>query len=370
MATGLGLIAVSIYWHETIASAMPPSALSCRRNRPHAVGHKPQERATRLSRRQFLEAATGAASITTLCPSGWAQTYPLRPVRIVAGFSPGSASDIAARLFGQWLSDRLGQQFLVENRPGGGSNVATESVARASPDGYALLLATSANAINATLYDKLGLDFMRDIAPIAGLVRFPNVIVLNPSIPTNTLPEFIAYAKANPNTLNMASAGIGTPPHVAGELFKMMTGIEMIHVPYRGGTPALTDLLAGQVQVHFAPTSSVIEHIRTGRLRAIAVTTSTRQQVLPDVPTVASFVSGYEASTWFGLGAPRNSPAGIVHTLSREINAALNDPGMTARLADLGGVGLPGSPDAFAQLIAEETEKWARVIHVANIKAS
>jgi tripartite-type tricarboxylate transporter receptor subunit TctC len=290
-------------------------------------------------------------------------------VRIVAPTAPGGAPDIVARLIGPWLSGRLGQQFVVENRPGGGSNIGTEAVVRASPDGYTLLLASNTNAINATLYDRLNFDFLRDILPVAGIVRFPLVMVVNPSVPAKTVPEFTAYAKANPGKINLGSPGIGTPPHVAGELFKMMAGVDLVHVPYRGGGPVMTDLLGGQVQVLFGSTSLTIEQIRAGKLRPLAVTTATRWEGLPDIPTVNDFVSGYEASAVSGLGAPRNTPAEIIDTLNREINAGLADPNMKARLADLGGTALAGSAADFGKLIADEIEKWAKVIKSAGIKA-
>ena len=286
----------------------------------------------------------------------------------IVGFAAGGAPDILARLMGQWLSERLGQPFVIENRPGAGSNIATEAVVRAPPDGYTLLLVSPANAINATLYDKLNFNFIRDIAPVAGIIREPHVMVVNPSVPAKTVPEFIAYAKANPGKLNMASAGNGTAAHVAGELFKMMTGVDMVHVPYRGAAPALTDLLGGQVQVMFAAMPASIEYIRAGKLRALAVTTATRSEALPDIPTVGEFVPGYEASAWFGVGAPKNTPAEIIDKLNKEINAALADPKIKARLADLGGTVLPGSPADFGKLIADETEKWGKVIRAANIK--
>jgi tripartite-type tricarboxylate transporter receptor subunit TctC len=284
-------------------------------------------------------------------------------VRIILGFAAGGGADITARLIGQWLSERLGQQFLIDNRPGGGGNIGTEAVARASPDGYTLLMAGAYNAINATFYDKLNFNFIRDIAPVAAIIRQPLVMAVHPSVPAKTVPEFIAHAKANPGKINMASGGNGTTPHVAGELFKMMTGVNLVHVPYRGGGPALTDLIAGQVQVYF------IEYIRAGRLRPLAVATATRSDALPDLPTVAEFVPGYETSLWLGLGAPKATPAEIVDKLNEEVNAALDDPKMKARLADLGGVALPGSPAEFGKLIADETEKWAKVIKFAGIKA-
>jgi tripartite-type tricarboxylate transporter receptor subunit TctC len=322
----------------------------------------------KLPRRNFLHLVAGAAALTAVSRITWAQAYPARPVRIVVGFAPAGASDIAARLMGQWLSERLGQQFIIENRTGAGGNIGTETVVRASADGYTLLLAGSNDAINATLYDKLSFNFIRDIAPVAGIVRVPNIMVLTLSVPANTVPEFIAYAKANPSKISMASAGTGTPNHMSGELFKMMSGIKMVHVPYRGGGPALTDLLAGQVQVTFSPMSTSIGYIRAGKLRALAVTTAMRSEVLPDVPTVAEFMPGYEASTWAGVGVPKDTPAEIVDKLNKEVNAALDDPKMKARLADLGGVALPGSPTEFEKLIADETEKWGKVIRAANIK--
>jgi tripartite-type tricarboxylate transporter receptor subunit TctC len=323
----------------------------------------------KLHRRQLLHLAAGAAAVPALSRIARAQAYPTRPVRIIAPTAPGGAPDIVARLIGPWLSRRLGQQFVVENRPGGGSNIGTEAVVRASPDGYTLLLVSNTNAINATLYDRLNFDFLRDIAPVAGIIRLPLVMVVNPSVPAKTVPEFTAYAKANPGKINLGSPGIGTPPHVAGELFKMMAGVDLVHVPYRGGGPVMTDLLGGQVQVLFGSTSLTIEQIRAGKLRPLAVTTATRWEGLPDIPTVNDFVSGYEASAEVGLGAPRNTPAEIIDTLNKEINAALADPKMKARLADLGGTVLAGSPADFGKLIADETEKWGNVIRALNIKA-
>ncbi len=298
-----------------------------------------------------------------------AQTYPARPVRWIVPIAAGGAQDILARLVGQWLSERLGQPFIIENRPGGGGNIGTEAVVRSPADGHTILLTSSANAINATLYEKLNFNFIRDIAPVAGIIRGPFVMAVNPTVPAKTVPEFIAYAKANPGKLSMASAGIGTGPHLAGELCKMMAGVDMVHVPYRGGGPALTDLLGGQVQVMFPTTTSSIEHVRAGSLRVLAVTTATRSEVLPDMPTVGEFVPGYEASSVFGLGAPKNTPTEIVDKLNREINAALADPNMKARLADLDGDVLALSPADFGKLIADETEKWGKVIRAANIKA-
>jgi tripartite-type tricarboxylate transporter receptor subunit TctC len=316
----------------------------------------------KLPRRKFLHLAAGAAALPAVSRIAWAQAYPSRPVRIIAPTAPGGAPDILARLIGPWLSERLGQQFVVENRPGSGTNIGTEVVVRASPDGYTLLMVASANAINATLYDKLNFIFLRDIAAVAGIISLPFVMVVNPSVPAKTVPEFIAYAKANPGKINLGSPGIGTPGHVAGELFKMMAGVEMIHVPYRGGGPVMTDLLGGQVQVLFGSTSLTIEQIRAGKLRPLAVTTATRWEGLPDIPTVNDFVSGYEASTVSGLGAPKNTPAEIIDTLNKEINAALADPNMKARLADLGGTLLAGSPADFGKLMADDTEKWGKVV--------
>jgi len=298
-----------------------------------------------------------------------AQTYPSRPVRIVVTTAAGSAPDTVARLIGQWLSERLGSSFVIENRSGGGGNIGTETVVRAAPDGYTLLLAGTVNAINASLYEKLNYNFVRDIAPVAGVMRSPNIMVVHPSVPARTVPELIVYAKANPGKLNMASSGNGTSPHVAGELFKIMAGVDMAHVPYRGAGPALTDLLGGQVQVMIASTTASIDAIKTGRLRPLAVTTSTRLEVLPDVPAVAEFLPGYEASGWFGLGVPKNTPTEIVDVLNWEINASLADPRIKVRLADMGGTGLALSPADFGKLIADETEKWRKVIHAAKIKA-
>jgi tripartite-type tricarboxylate transporter receptor subunit TctC len=323
----------------------------------------------KLPRRNFLHLAAGAAALPAMQRFAWAQAYPTRPVRIIVGFAPGGTGDIIARLMGQWLSEHLGQPFIIENRPGGGTNIATEAVVRAPADGYTLLMVGPAQAINATLYDKLNYHFIRDITPVAGIIVVPNVMVVNPSVPATTVLEFNAYAKANAGKLSMASGGIGSPGHVSGELFKMMTGINIGHVPYRGGAPALTDLLAGQVQVYFSPMPAAIEYIRAGKLRALAVTTAARSEALPDIATVAEFVPGYEASTLQGIGAPKGTPAEIVEKLNREINAGLADPRMKARLAELGGTVLPGSPADFGKLIAEETEKWGKVIRAANIKA-
>ena len=293
-----------------------------------------------------------------------AQTYPTRPVRWLVGYPAGGSADIVARLIGQQLAEKLGQPFIIENRPGAGNNIATEAAVRAPADGYTLLLVNPANAINATLYDKLNFDFLQDMAPVAGVMRVPNVAVVHPSIPARTIPEFIAYAKANPGKINMASSGNGVPSHVAGELFKMMAGIDMVHVPYRGSAPALTDLISGQVQIMFDPLPSSIEHIRAGRLRPLAVTTTTRSDVIPDVPTVGDFLPGYEASTWFGVGVPKNTSAEIVNKLNNEINTALANPKFKARLTDLGGTVLAGSPADFGKLVAAETEKWAKVVQI------
>jgi tripartite-type tricarboxylate transporter receptor subunit TctC len=290
-------------------------------------------------------------------------------VRIIAATAPGGGPDILARLMGQRLSERLGQPFVIENRPGAGTNIGTEAVVRAPPDGYTFLLVSTSNAINAALYDKLNFNFLRDIAPVAGIIRQPLVMVVNPSVPAKTVHEFTAYAKANPGKINFGSPGIGTPGHVAGELFKMMAGVDLVHVPYRGGGPVMTDLLGGQVQVLFGSTSLTVEPIRAGKLRPLAMTTATRWEGLPDIPTVNDFVSGYEASAFVGIGGPRNTPAEIIDILNKEINAALADHKIKARLADLGGVALPGSPAEFGKLIADETEKWGKVIRAANIKA-
>jgi tripartite-type tricarboxylate transporter receptor subunit TctC len=325
--------------------------------------------AMKLPRRNFLHLAASAAALPAVSRVARAQTYPSRPVRLIAPFAPGGSSDILARLMGQWLSERLGQPFVIDNRPGAASNIGTEAVVRASPDGYTLLMVGGWNAINATLYDKLNFNFSRDIAPVAGIVRALNVMVINPSFPAKSVPEFIAYAKANPGKISMASVGIGSGPHLYGELFKMMAGVDMVHVPYRSGGPALTDLLGGQVQVYFASTVASIEYIRAGRLRALAVTTATRSDALPGIPTVGEFVPDYEASTGYGVGAPKATPAEIIDKLNKEINAGLADPKMQARLADFGGTPLVVSPADFGRHIADETEKWARVIRAANIKA-
>jgi tripartite-type tricarboxylate transporter receptor subunit TctC len=318
--------------------------------------------ATKLLRRRFLHLAASAAALPAVSRIARAQAYPVRPVRVIVGFPPGGTTDILARLMGQWLSERLGQPLIIENRPGAAGNLGTEAVVRAPPDGYTLLMVTPGNAINATLYGKLNYNFIRDIAPVAGIFRSPNVLDVNPSVPARTVPEFIAYAKANPGKLNMGSAGVGSVEHVAGELFKMMTGVNMVHVPYRGAAPAVADLLGGQVQVMFDVLPQSIEYIRAGKLRPLAVT--------PDLPTLSEFVPGYEVSTLVGVGAPRNTPAEIIDKLNKEINAGLADPLMKTRLADLGGTAVaPGSPADFGKLIAAETEKWAKVINFAGIKA-
>jgi tripartite-type tricarboxylate transporter receptor subunit TctC len=322
----------------------------------------------KLPRRQFLHLAVGAAALSAWSRIARAQAYPSRPIRWVVGFVPGGATDIIARLMGQWLSERLGQSVVIENRPGAGSNIATEVVVNAPPDGYTLLLVGPAHAVNATLYPKLNYDFMRDIAPIASISREPLVMVVNPSVPAKTVAEFIAYAKANPGKLNMASSGIGTSVHVGGELFKMMTGIDMQHVAYRGAAPAITDLIGGRVQVMFATLPSSIEYIKAGHLRALAVTTARRTPALPDLPIVADVLPGYEASAVYGVGAPRNTPVEIVDKLNKAINAGLADPSMQARLADLGGTVLPGTPADFARLIAAETRKWAKVVKFSGAK--
>jgi tripartite-type tricarboxylate transporter receptor subunit TctC len=315
-----------------------------------------------------MHRAAGAAALLAVSRFAWAQTYPSRPVRIIVGFAAGGPNDILARLIGQWLSERLGQPFVIENKPGAGSNIATEAVVRASPDGYTLLLVGSPNAINATLYDKLNFNFIRDIAPVASLIRGVLVMVVHPSVPATTLPEFIAYAKANPGKLSYGSGGVGGITHITPELFKMMAAVNMVHVPYRGVAPALTGLLGGQVQVLFANPAQSIQYIRAGKLRALAITTATRLEALPDIPTVGEFVPGYEASSVFGLGAPNNTPTEIIDKLNNEINAALADPKFKVRLANLDGMVLGGSPVDFGKLIADETEKWGKVIRFAKIK--
>jgi tripartite-type tricarboxylate transporter receptor subunit TctC len=322
----------------------------------------------KLHRRTLLQLAGGAAAAAAFPGPASALDYPTRPVRIVCGFSAGGGVDITARLIGHWLSERLGQSFVIEDRPGAGGNIGTETVVRAAPDGYTLLLATVPNAVNASLFPNLSFDFIRDVAPVGGIIRVPMVMLVNPSVAATTVAEFIAYAKANPGKLNMASAGNGTAPHMAGELFKMMAGVNLVHVPYRGQAPALTDLMGGQVQVFFATSPGTADYITTGKLRALAVTTAARMADFPEIPAIGDFVAGYEASQWYGLAAPGNTPTEIVDKLNREISAALADPGMKARLATIGGAPLPGSPAEFGQLISEETEKWAKVVRAAGIK--
>jgi tripartite-type tricarboxylate transporter receptor subunit TctC len=322
----------------------------------------------KLPRRKFLHLAAGAAALPALPRIAWAQAYPSRPVRMIVPLPAGGSTDITARLVAQRLTDRLGQQFVVENRPGAGTNIGTEAVVRAKPDGYTFLIATGANTVGATLYENLNFNFINDIAPVAGLVRVPFVMDVNPSVPAKTVPEFIAYAKANPGRINMASAGIGTSPHMAGELFKMMAGVNLTHVPYRGGAPALTDLLGGQVQMMSGTIPEAIESIRAGKLRALAVTAAARAEALPGVPTVADYVPGYEASTWFGVGAPKGTPVEIIDRLNKEINAILIDPKLKAQFVDMGATMHVVSPSEFRRFIADETEKWAKVIRAANIK--
>src|SRR5262245_592345 len=322
----------------------------------------------KLPRRQFLRLAVGAAALPALPRIARAQAYPTRPVRIVVGFAAGGPNDILARLMGQWLSDRLGQPFIVENRPGASGNIATEVVARSAPDGYTLMTISPANAVNATLYEKLNFESARDSAPVATMFCGPFVVTVNPAVPASTVPELIAYAKANPGKINYASVGNGSPAHLSIELLKMMTGINMVHVPYRGGAPAITDTISGQVQLYLVPTVASIEYIRAGKLRALAVTTATRSEALPDVPTMSEFVPGFEASIWLGIGAPRNTPAEIVDRLNKEINAGLMNPKIGEQLVVLGGTAVAGSPADFGKLIADETEKWGKVIRAVNIK--
>jgi len=322
----------------------------------------------KLPRRQFLNLAAGAAVVPTVSRVARAQAYPARPVRIIVGFPAGGATDILARITGQWLSERLGQQFIIENRAGAGGNIGTEAVVKAPPDGYTLLQIATPNGLNAALYQNLNFNFIRDIAPVIGAMRTSYAIVVHPSVPANTVPEFIAYAKANPGKINMASAGNGTPQHIFGELFKMMAGVDLIHVPYRGGAPATTDLLGGQVQVIFSPLPESIEHIKAGKLRPLAVTTPTRLDVLPNTPAVREFLPGYEGTGWLGLGAPRNTPPEILDRLNKEMTAGLADPKIIARISELGGTVLGGSPAAFGKIIADDVEKWVKVIKFANIK--
>jgi tripartite-type tricarboxylate transporter receptor subunit TctC len=322
----------------------------------------------KLRRRTFLHLAAGAAALPAGSRFAWAQTFPTRPVHLIVSFAAGGPNDTVARLMGQWLSERLGQQFVIENRTGAGGNIGTEVVVRAPADGYTLLLATSSNAVNATLYDKLSFDFIRDTAPVASIMRVPNVMVVNPSVPAKTLPEFIAYAKANAGKINMATAGNGSTPHISGELFKQMAGVDLVPIAYRGGAPALIDLIAGQMQVMFEPTIATVPYVTTGKLRALAVTTATRSELLPDIPAVGEFVPGYEASQWYGICAPKGTPAEAVDKLNKEINAALTNAKMKARLGDLGGIPTPMTPAEFGKLVADETEKWGKVVRAANIK--
>jgi tripartite-type tricarboxylate transporter receptor subunit TctC len=321
-----------------------------------------------LSRRRVLELATGAFAFAGIWRSARAQTYPTRPVRIIVGFPAGGPSDITARLIAQWLSEHLGQEFVVENRPGAASNIATEAALRAPPDGYTLLLVTSTNAVNATFYENLNFNFMSDIAPVAGIIRVPFVMEINPSIPAKTVPEFIAYAKANPGKINMASGGIGTSVHIAGELFKMMAGVNLVHVPYRGSAPALTDMISGQVHVMFDILTSSIQHIRSNALRALAVTSERRSEALPDLPTVGDFLPGYEATAWYGIAAPKKTPSEIVDKLNNEVNTGLADPKIKARFAELASAVIPGSPADFGRLVGDEIQKWAKVVKFSGAK--
>jgi len=322
-----------------------------------------------LARRRFLQLAGAAVAAPAVTRAAWAQSYPARPVRLIIGYTPGGSADLTSRLIAQWLSERLGQSFVVESRPGGGTNIATEAVVRSPPDGYTLLLVAPANAINATLYEKLNYDFIRDMAPVAGLIRFPNVMEVNPSVPAKSVPEFIAYAKANPGKINYASSGNGSTIQMSAELFKMMVGVDMVHVPYRGGAPALTDMLSGQVQVMFDNLPTSIEHIRAGKLRPLAITSATRSELLPEVPALADFVPGYESSAWYGVGAPRNTPPEIIDRLNKEINAILAEPKVKARIAEMGATLVAGSPADFGKLVADETEKWGKVVRFAGVKA-
>ena len=319
-------------------------------------------------RRNFLHLAAGAASMPAMSQVAWAQAYPSRPARIVVPFAAGGATDIIARLIGQWLSERLGQQFVIENRPGAGSNIGTEVVVNAPPDGYTLLLVGPSSAINATLYEKLSFNFLRDIAPVSGIISIPFIMAVNPSFPAKTVSEFIAYAKANPGKVNLASGGNGTAGHLSGELFKMMAGVNMVHVPYRGEAPALTDMLGGQVQAMFGTMPASIEYVRAGKLRPLAVTSARRSELLPDLPTVGDFVPGYETSAWQGVGAPKNTPVEIIDRLNKEINAGLADPKIKTRVADMGGTVLAGSPADFGKFIADETEKWGKVVKFSGAK--
>jgi tripartite-type tricarboxylate transporter receptor subunit TctC len=322
----------------------------------------------KIRRRRFLQFSAASVAVVAAPQIVRAQPYPTRPVRIIVGFAPGGATDVVARLIGQWLSDRLSRSFLVENRTGAGSNIAAEAVVNAPADGYTLLMAGTANTVNTTLYEKLNFVFHRDIAPVASIAQVPNVLDVNPSVPVKTVPELVAYAKTNPHMLSMGSGGLGSPQHVAGELFMMMTGVDLVHVPYRGGAPAIADLVGGQLQVMFDMMPEAIEHIRAGKLRPLAVTTATRATLLPEVPTVGDFVPGFETSFWWGVGAPRNTPPEIIDKLNREINAGLADSRLKARLTDLGAATLPGSPDEFGTLMARETDKWSRVVRASKMR--
>jgi len=321
-----------------------------------------------LPRRRFLHLAAGTVALPAVPRIAWAQSYPLRPVRVIVGFAAGGTTDVLARMIGQWLSERLGQPFLIENRPGAGTNIATEAVVKSAPDGYTLLMVSPPNTINATLYEKLNFNFLRDVAAVAAIARVPNVMEVNPSVPASTVAEFIAYAKTNPGKLSFASAGVGSSQHLSGEMFKMMAGVDMVHVPYRGGAPALTDLIGGQVQLMFDNVSSSIEHIRAGKLRPLAVSTATRSDALPDIPTVGDVLPGFEASAVNGVGVPRETPSDVIALLNRHINAALADPAIKARLANLGSTVLPGSPADYGRLLANETEKWAKVVKFSGAK--
>jgi tripartite-type tricarboxylate transporter receptor subunit TctC len=328
-----------------------------------------EEQAMTIAVRRFFRLAAAVTAFSVLPSGGHAQVYPARPVHVVVGFAAGGPGDALARIMGQWLQERLGQPFIIENRPGASSNVATEAVVNSPPDGHTLLLVVTANAINATLFERLNFNFIRDIAPVAGISRDPNALVVNPSVPAKTFGEFVAYAKANPGEISIASPGRGTPAHVAGELLKIMAGIDLIQVPYRGAAPALTDVLGGQVQAYIGAGSGSLESVKAGRLRALAVTSDRRWQALPDVPTIGEFLNGYEASTWFGIGAPKNTPVEIVDKLNKEINAGLANEALKARISDLGGTVLPGSPADFGRLIAQETEKWAKVVKASGVKS-
>ena len=356
-----------VYEPPAIRAAFLPNANEHFENRS-APCQQLSTSAPKISRRQLLNLIMGAAALPAFAHIARAETYPSRPVRIIVGFPPGGAADITARLIGQWLSERLGQPFIIENRPGAGTNIGTEVVANSPADGYTLLLVSMANTVNATLYQLLNFDFIRDIVPVAALVRGPLVMELNPSVPATTVAEFIAYAKANPGMTNIATAGIGTPGHMASELFQLLTDVDLLDVPYLGGAPALTDLLAGHVQVIFDNLPTSLEYIRAGKLRPLAVTTMTRSDTLPDLPTVSEFVPGYEVSSWFGIGAPRSTPTQVVDRLNTEINAGLATPKLKAHLADLGSIPVMGSPTTFGKFIIEETEKWGKVIRAANIK--